>query len=186
MSETLAKISIAFLALTIALLFSGCVVPVNGDTAVDTSEDRGAPEPGPKWVVFNTKNSELPFGTVYDLAVGGDNLVWSGTTLGLANYSTDGWTVYTCDNSGLPANKTTALIFDDADNLWIGTDDGLACFDGKSWNIYTTENSRIPYDAVRELAIDREGVLWIGTGCDYCTGSGGLTRFDGETWRTYD
>ena len=148
----MSKVRMILLVFVFATVASGC-------TPIAPLSPEAAPTPGPEWAVFTTANSELPSGTVYDLVVDDQNVVWMGTNGGLAAYGADGWTVYTSKNSALPHSKVTALAFDDAGDLWVGTEDGLAKFDGEDWAVYTPENSGLPYKSVHELVFDDEDVL---------------------------
>ena len=66
--------------------------------------------------------------------------------------------------------------------LWIGTSNGLLRFDtsGKE-NIKVFDNTNaLLSNGIFSVAIDQKGFLWIGT---Y---GGGLSHFDGETWKNFN
>lgn len=62
-------------------------------------------------------------------------------------------------------------------NLWFSTAfEGLVRYDGKEFVTFTTEDD-LGGNTVRDILEDEDGVLWIGT-------SGGVTRYDGDTFET--
>jgi ligand-binding sensor domain-containing protein len=85
------------------------------------------------------------------------------------------------------------MAFDSSNRLWCGTfGGGLFCFDGTQWSNYTTSNSSLPSDYVGTVTVDNNDVLWLNCrdpqypdkmGAEFGLG---LTRFDGNTWTTYN
>ncbi len=118
--------------------------------------------------------------------------VWVATSGGLVSIdkNTDNTVYYNRSNSGLPSNNVSLIVVDKAGNKWMKAgSDGLVKFDGTTWVVYDTSNSGLPSNVVSVLALDTADNLWIGTD-PYWNGSfmegGGLTRYDGVNWTTYD
>ena len=77
----------------------------------------------------------------------------------------------------------------DHDTIWIGSDGGLAKYllDGTKLATYTHADG-LADNQVTSIAIDSVGNKWFGTG--HYTGTtingGGISKFDGNTWTTYN
>jgi ligand-binding sensor domain-containing protein len=155
------------------------------------------------WQVWDATNSNLPSSSINDVLVDRGGLVWASTAAGLAKYDGTSWQSYTRANSPLPSNRPWGLAVDRQGNLWIGlaTDlnssnsnlnyvpGGLAKYDGKAFELFTTQNSGLPIDNVFGVAIDEKDVVWLATGSPdgpAYQDQGGLVRFDGNTWQTFD
>ncbi|MBI4852047.1 MAG: protein kinase [Acidobacteria bacterium] len=115
----------------------------------------------------------------------GKEILWVGTSNGLARFEDNKWTTYNTSNSKLPNNlirhllKTTNSSGSQA--IWVGTDLGLACFENNEWVIYNTSNSKLPNNVIRGLAKSQsksDHSLWIAT-------EGGIAHFDNYTWTIY-
>ena len=120
------------------------------------------------------------------------NRLWIGTNNGLYMHDGETWTVYNKSNSIL-SKSVQSMAFDRSNRLWCGTcGGGLFCFDGTQWSNYTTSNSSLPSDYVGLVTIDNNDVLWLNCRdprypdkmmSEY---GFGLTRFDRNTWTTYN
>ena len=120
------------------------------------------------------------------------NRLWIGTNKGLYMHDGETWTVYNKSNSIL-SKSVQSMAFDSSNRLWCGTSGGgLFCFDGTQWSNYTTSNSSLPSDYVGLVTIDNNDVLWLNCRdprypdkmmSEY---GFGLTRFDRNTWTTYN
>ena len=120
------------------------------------------------------------------------NRLWIATNKGLYMRDGDTWTVYNKSNSIL-SKSVQSMAFDSSNRLWCGTfGAGLFSFDGNKWSNYTTSNSSLPSDYVGAIAIDNNNVLWLNCrdprypdkmGSEFGLG---LTRFDGNSWKTYN
>lgn len=120
------------------------------------------------------------------------NRLWIATNKGLYMHDSETWTVYNKSNSIL-SKSVQSMAFDSSNRLWCGTSGGgLFCFDGNKWSNYTTSNSSLPSDYVGAIAIDNNNVLWLNCrdprypdkmGSEFGLG---LTRFDGNSWKTYN
>ncbi len=120
------------------------------------------------------------------------NRLWIATNKGLFLRNGEIWTVYNKSNSIL-SESVQSMAFDSNNRLWCGTfGGGLFCFDGTKWNNYTTSNSSLPSDYVGQVTVDNNNVLWLNCrdprypdkmGAEFGLG---LTRFDGNSWTTYN
>ena len=120
------------------------------------------------------------------------NRLWIATSKGLYMCDGETWTVYNNSNSSL-SETVQCMDFDSGNRLWCGTfGSGLFCFDGTRWNNYTTSNSSLPSDYVGTVIVDNNDVLWLNCRdprypdkmmSEYGLG---LTRFDRNTWTTYN
>ena len=120
------------------------------------------------------------------------NRLWISMNKGLYMRDGETWTVFNKSNSIL-SEIVQSMAFDSDNRLWCGTfGSGLFCFDGSKWTQYTTKNSQLPSDYVGFVAVDNDDVLWLNCrdpqypdkmGSEFGLG---LTRFDGNTWTTYN
>jgi ligand-binding sensor domain-containing protein len=152
--------------------------------------------------VYDTSNSPLPRNWVSILAVDSSNNIWLGT---MGSYSSSGWllefdginwTVYNPSNSGLPWNAAVwSLAVDALNRIWIGAyGAGLVMFDGSNWNTYNIYNSNIASNYVNGIGFDQSGNTWCATEGEvyYSPGGGGwiegggVSKFDGINWVTYN
>ena len=120
------------------------------------------------------------------------NRLWIATNKGLYMRDGETWTAYNKSNSSL-SETVQCMAFDSSNRLWCGTfGSGLFCFDGTTWSNYTTSNSSLLSNYVGLVTVDSNNVLWLNCrdprypdkmGSEYGLG---LTRFDGNTWTTYN
>lgn len=161
---------------------------------------------GIQWQAFDSTNS--PVKKIYSSFIKSDkvNNLWisAGYLNGLLKYDGNNWTTYSTKNTPLTSDCLLPLAFDKNDNLWVGmrfyfffgstgetitAEGGLAKFDGSDWQIYNAENSQLPINNVGAIAVDSNNVVWLSTWDKQAMGidlGGGLTRFDGKTWKTYN
>jgi ligand-binding sensor domain-containing protein len=78
-------------------------------------------------------------------------------------------------------DDTILSLLEKADGgLWMGTGyGGAGRWDGKQFTLITARDARLGGNQVAAIHRDQRGWLWFGT-------DGGLTRYDGTTWRTFD
>lgn len=82
---------------------------------------------------------------------------------------------------GLPQNALKDVFQDSRGYIWIASQEGLARFDGVRFVLF--DKSKYPglkEDFIWDIVEDREGNLWL------ATNGGGVSRFDGKTFTTYD
>ena len=121
-----------------------------------------------------------------------ENRLWVATDKGVFVRDGETWLAYNKSNSSI-SETVQCMVFDSNNRLWCGTfGGGLFCFDGTRWSNYTTSNSSLPSNYVGAIAVDNNNVVWLNCrdprypdkmGAEYGLG---LTRFDGNTWTTYN
>ena len=140
------------------------------------------------------KRTDYPFSEAVANLIKFDrqNRLWIATYQGLYMCDGEKWTTYNKSYSSL-TETVQCMAFDSSNRLWCGTfGGGLFCFDGTRWSNYTTSNSSLPSDYVGTVIVDNNDVLWLNCrdpqypdkmGSEFGLG---LTRFDGNSWTTYN
>lgn len=161
----------------------------NGDVTgmdVDSSGDVWLATPsglhrfnGSTFTIYTTA-SGLPSSVVRDVAVDAADGVWVATNAGIAYRWTGSWTTYTTA-SGLSSDDTYSLAVETSSTaVWVGTAAGVDRFQGpSSWNSYGLSNANLPSNHVNDVAVDASGYTWFAS-------NGGLTRYTGSSWTTWD
>ncbi|HPG73969.1 MAG TPA: T9SS type A sorting domain-containing protein, partial [Bacteroidales bacterium] len=96
-----------------------------------------------------------------------NNLVWFGTSDGLAKYDNGSWTTYNSSNSGLTNSAISVITPANQYSLWIGTGGtfanggGVYTFYGSNWTNYNTSNSPITDNRISAIYIDSNNNKWI-------------------------
>ncbi len=80
------------------------------------------------------------------------------------------------NSPGLPQSTVSVFVQDNEGVLWLGTYDGLARYDGFEVTEVQPQGSVPAFGFVTDMARRRRGGVYVG-------GSGGISIFDGETWR---
>ena len=113
------------------------------------------------------------------------SILWCGTRFGLVRWDTAGMTydiLHTPD--GLPHADIEDLDVASDGTLWIVTaENGVARYDGSSWQSYSTDDG-LPYLNGLSIHVADDGAVYAGLfrpGFYYY--GGGLSRFDGDSWR---
>ncbi len=132
---------------------------------------------GSKCTVFNTENSGLPIDQ-WNTKIKIDNKgkIWIGSLRYLSIFDGSNWKTY---KTGSPVSSYTAIndiFFDKIGNTWIGASWGL----GKFINDSLIENFEGFNKEIRVIRSDTANSLWLGTL------NGGLFKYDGISWATYD
>jgi len=138
---------------------------------------------------FDSTNSPLASDAVTAMAVDADDTIWLGARDALYKVSGDDWTVYSQLSvlaSSFPAGDINGLAVAADGTLWLGSSQGEIChFDpveaqcqaffasGKS----TTDG--MARGELTALTLDPLGNVY------YATNGGGMSRYDGLTWRTF-
>jgi hypothetical protein len=126
------------------------------------------------WVIFTTRNSDLPHNRVLAVEQDLQGRLWFGTQAGLARYEGERWIVYRANDIGLAGEQVNDLAYGADGRLWAATHSGAAVYDGKTWQTYTSQTSGLVNDAVFSLAVNSlppGDQIWFGT-------LDGLSRLD--------
>ncbi len=131
-----------------------------------------------KWQVFTVENTKggLPNDWVYGLAEGKNGELWLATEGGLARFHRDRWDHWNHDQ-GLGADYEKVK-----DDLQFKNDPAqYSTHHARQKQEMHLQDVNVAYNPnyIVALAVDGDGVVWAGTW------GGGLSRFDGTTWKTY-
>jgi ligand-binding sensor domain-containing protein len=146
---------------------------------------------GSRWRTFTNKDG-LAGNNVGAIAQDNKGNLWFGTKGGVSRYDGSNWSTFTHED-GLPYlgsyGAITAIFLDNKCNLWFAAQDGgVSRYDGTTWQAFTigtrpkaTDPMAMPgpLPSVEAIAQDKQGNLWFGTN------GGGVTRYDGTTWKTF-
>jgi RNA polymerase sigma factor (sigma-70 family) len=160
-----------------ALTTIGRRIPALAHFAVDphTHERRRVSDEPAEWLLVDEEHG-LPHPQVRAFVWDARGDLWVGTDRGLARWDGASWRTFTRAD-GLCHDEIHALLVDDRGLLWVGTRRGLNRWDGASWEALT--NSGLGGRFVSTLLQDSRGWIWVGTG------DGGVSVFDGASWRSY-
>jgi len=130
------------------------------------------------WRLFTVKNTDggLPNDWVYGMAAGKNGEVWFATEGGLTRYFKGKWDHWTHE-AGLGADYDRVK-----DAIDFGNDPGqVSSHHARQKADQGITDIKVAYNPnyVVALTVDQEGAVWAGTW------GGGLSRFDGESWKTY-
>ncbi len=132
------------------------------------------------WEVYTVENTAggLPNDWVYGLAEGKNNDIWLATEGGLAHYSySDGsWQHWTHgEGLGAPYEQVKGQNKFDRDPAQYSSHHARQKIEQGLQNVTTAYNPNY----IVSLTVDSQGVVWAGTW------GGGLSRYDGQNWKTY-
>ena len=107
--------------------------------------------------------------------------LWVGTlNAGLAEYDGERFRPVRPAGPWLIDDTILCLLEEPDGGLWMGTGfGGAGRWDGRHFTLITARDARLGGNRVAAIHRDRRGWLWFGT-------DGGLTCYDGTTWRTFD
>jgi ligand-binding sensor domain-containing protein len=133
---------------------------------------------GANFTNYNESNSGLSNNYVGGIAMDAQRNIWFGNNGSTSEFDGTNWKTYQMNNwingTYLVTNRVNAIAIDANGNKWFGTENGVLTFDGTYWNDYYFENNW-----VNAIAIDARDNKWFGNQW------GGLTKFDGVNWTTY-
>jgi len=130
-----------------------------------------------------TMQDGLPSNSIWTIYEDSKGHLWFATGGGLCKY--DGKTFRTyATKDGLPGNIVRAIYEDDKGHLWVGDYNWVSEFDGHTFRNYTQEDGFPPH-LVGVITQDKEGNLWFGHGTKGFRGGWGLTRYDGQSFKTF-
>ncbi len=89
-------------------------------------------------------------------------------------------TNYTTSNSNLVDNDILSVQGTSTGDVWFGSNgSGASVFDGTTWTTYTTSGNHLGSNTVKGIIEDHSGNIWFAT-------TGGVTKYTGSNWTTYD
>ena len=127
---------------------------------------------------------------INSVAVDNNGTVWIAEEENkLLKYYKGTWTTYTPGGGESYASLFDLSIAPDG-SIWGNSNrEGLYHFDGETWTLYTVEDGLFS-NHVSRLTVGANGDVWCRYGevrfCEYECVYGGVSRFDGETWETFD
>lgn len=158
-TQTLDRLAIRVVALSLCVFLPGCTDSVAGENA---SLD-------PKFDVEHfTGEDGLAWSQVAAVAVCPNGDVWFGYGIGgngITRFDGSRWETLTRED-GLAKNSVYALACDRSGVLWIGywiNAGGLTRYDGKRWTTFTKEDG-LSNDRIASIGIGPDGEIWIGFG----------------------
>lgn len=170
------------------------VIGNNDDIWIGTENAGAAKYDGESWTRYTVEDG-LADKYVSAIAVEPSGVVWIGTLGdGLSRFDGVSWTTFTTDN-GLESNDVTALYVDSKNTLWCATECILYRHEDGQWLVQETGLETIDRRIkIKSIVEDGDSVIWVAGDwwfgfhnvgpCDYYT-SGGIARYDGETWTLF-
>ncbi len=154
---------------------------------------------GEKWETFDSGNSGLGNGHIWDIEADENGNLWFATHGGgLSCYDGNKWKTYT-KKDGLASNYVYAVKSGPDNKIWCGcapkpdliiSDGGLSIFDGKQFEVIRSDftfgqyvgggNSGLCDNKVYAVTFDREDNVWLGTK------GNGVCLYDGQSWKTFN
>jgi len=106
-----------------------------------------------------------------------DGLLWFAHYRTLIGYDGSTWTPIVEPRS-LATYWSRAMYTSPQEDLWVGHEThGVFHYDGKTWTRYDIRNG-LADNSVSSILQTDDGSVWVGT-------AKGISRFDGQTWRTH-
>jgi len=130
-------------------------------------------------------SQELAEASVLDILQDKKGNLWFATNAGLWRYDGKHLRVFTTKD-GLVGDSLWNILEDQRGNIWVTTNpwsysqtppNGVSRYDGIRFETFNTENGLVTNRVLR-LFNDRAGNVWI-------TGFGGISRYDGHSFRNY-
>lgn len=89
-------------------------------------------------------------------------------------------TNYTTSNSNICSDDILSVKGTSTGDVWFGSNgSGASVFDGTTWTTYTTSGGHLGSATVKGIIEDHSGNIWFAT-------TGGVTKYTGSSWTTYD
>ena len=136
---------------------------------------------GSTWKTYTILDG-LPDNIVYDIALGNNGVIWIGTGKGISSFDGELWTSPT-QPAELRGKAITSIAVDGIGIVWAGNSDGLFRFDENTWTVFKKTDTGRVWGSVDCLAVDSDNALWVDNGSRGYPG--GITRYDGSTWRNF-
>ena len=142
-----------------------------------------------EWIVSESNNKHQGESVKED----DEGNIWIASNEGLQKFNGNTLTIYNTNNSPLPTNKIMKIAIDKKQNLFISSLPGignkgvLMRFDDTNWSTFYICDQ--PNYSVSGIEIDSSNNIWLGIintatiGVEF---GGGLQKFDGTKWISYD
>lgn len=149
-------------------------------------------DPGGSVVEFDTTNSPMFNFPVRALVADASQPGWIWATTGTGFVHTDGvtWETYPIDLFGFQTQESIQDISPAPDGtVWAATSAGVIHFDPVTGEVrqYTHENAGLPANSVMHVEVAPDGSVWASSFDSLVWPyPGGLSRFDGQTWETWN
>jgi ligand-binding sensor domain-containing protein len=137
-------------------------------------------------IIYDTSNSIIPEGPIWDVAVDSKNTVWVGSSA-LIEFDGSRFTAFNSSNSKIPEDYISFIAIDSKDNIWFAScrfrQGGLVKYDGSQFTAFTPENSLLPASLIHGIAIDMNDNVWLAfteTVMDTY-----LVKISGRKWSVY-
>jgi ligand-binding sensor domain-containing protein len=130
------------------------------------------------WLLYTVENTGggLPNDWVYGLSEGVNGEIWVATEGGVARFAEETWTHWThADGLGAPYEQVEA-------DMPFRNDPGeVSAHHARQKVEQGLEDIKVAYNPnyIVSLAVDRQGHVWAGTW------GAGVSRYDGQSWRTF-
>jgi ligand-binding sensor domain-containing protein len=162
------------------------------------------------WTILNRENTLFPGSHARDIITDKDGVQWMTSNRGVIKFNGKDWTIYNKENSGLPDNTIFSIVFDKNNTLWIASITGITKYDGQKWTVVGRFGSSAIFDTlhlddplysqkvlwdssllgssnyISDIAVDFQGNLWVGIGQNPGGNGGGLFKFNGNDWISFD
>jgi subtilisin family serine protease len=135
------------------------------------------------WEVYTPENSIIP-GQIEVVETTSDGSVWFGTNTALIRYKDNSWDMFDTTDAGIGIWNIRAIVEDLDGTFWVIGTMGFAHLIDDNFEIYHFQDTPIPGDGISSGTIDIFGNLWISS--SVFPGYSFLTKFDGQTWETFD
>lgn len=147
----------------------------NGDIWFGTDEGVSRFD-GERWTNYTTEDG-LVDNRVYVILEDHEGYLWFGTDGGVSRFDRDRTITYDVDD-GVPADRFTDIAEGRDGSLWFATDnEGVLHYSAGQFH-NSRKGSGLASNRVNTILIGRSGLVWLGT-------DAGVSRFDGERWRTF-
>lgn len=109
---------------------------------------------------------------IRSLFVDSQDIVWAGTTYGIASYDGVEWTFH---HPGFETEDVWSIAEDMSGVLWFATSEGIVSYDRTTWTCIPEHFGGFEH-LVFSVAVDKDDVKW------FATNTSGVLRFDGVSW----
>jgi ligand-binding sensor domain-containing protein len=148
------------------------------------------------WSTYTTSNSDLPSNNVSSIAVDGEAHIWVNCTTRFDDVT---WETYASPEAAIEAYYDDIVdTFYGDHTCWVADEErglvwrqnstlGVKAYNGASWQAYsfsTMDLAHLYTWVAQPMGLDLAGNLWV-VASDSNPRYGGVSRFDGATWKGY-